>query len=133
MRLAPRELDKLRVLVPAAMLAQRRLARGLRLNSAEAVALLSLVVLEWVRDAGALIGDQDDEAISVAGLMDRGRRVLGRHVLIFYYFLYLNLRMKFRFGEFRIIGEISLIDLAGCSAHVMPGVAEQLHELQVEG
>ncbi len=70
MHLTPREIDKL-ILHGAGALAQRRLARGLRLTYPEAVALLSAVLLELVRDGG-----------SVAELMDVGRRVLGvRQVL----------------------------------------------------
>lgn len=66
MHLVPRDLDKL-LLVQAGLLAQRRLARGLRLNHAEAVALLSTVLLELIRDGR-----------NVADLMDVGRRILGR-------------------------------------------------------
>src|SRR5688572_8616900 len=66
MHLAPHELDKLS-LHQAASLAQKRLARGLRLNYPEAVALISAQVLEFIRDGR-----------SVAELMDLGRRLLGR-------------------------------------------------------
>src|SRR3982751_2167765 len=66
MHLTPRELDKL-VLHNAGSLAQKRLARGLRLNYPEAVALIATVVLEFIRDGR-----------SVAELMDLGRRLLGR-------------------------------------------------------
>ena len=66
MHLTPRELDKL-VLHQAGFLAQKRLARGLRLNYVEAVALIATQLLEWIRDGR-----------SVAELMDLGRRVLGR-------------------------------------------------------
>jgi urease subunit gamma/beta len=70
MHLAPRDLDKL-VLHGAGFLAQKRLARGLRLNYPEAVALLATQLLELIRDGN-----------SVAELMDLGRRMLGRvHVL----------------------------------------------------
>jgi urease subunit gamma/beta len=70
MHLTPRDLDKL-VLHGAGALAQKRLARGLRLNYAEAVALLATQMLELIR-----------EGRSVAELMDLGRRVLGRvHVM----------------------------------------------------
>ena len=48
MKLAPRELNKL-VLHGAGVLAQKRLARGLRLNHPEAVALIATQVSEWVR------------------------------------------------------------------------------------
>ena len=66
MHLTPRELDKL-VLHNAGSLAQKRLARGLRLNHPESVALIATVVLEFIRDGRR-----------VAELMDLGRRVLGR-------------------------------------------------------
>jgi urease subunit gamma/beta len=66
MHLSPREVDKL-VLHGAGALAQKRLARGLRLNYPEAVALLSTQLLEFVRDGRG-----------VAELMDLGRRILGR-------------------------------------------------------
>ena len=66
MHLSPRELDKL-VLHNAGFLAQKRLARGLRLNHPESVALVATVVLEFIRDGR-----------SVAELMDLGRRLLGR-------------------------------------------------------
>jgi urease subunit gamma/beta len=66
MHLSPRDLDKL-VLHGAGFLAQKRLARGLRLNYPEAVALLATQLLELIRDGK-----------SVAELMDLGRRMLGR-------------------------------------------------------
>jgi urease subunit gamma/beta len=66
MHLLPRELDKL-LLHGAGFLAQKRLARGLRLNLPEAIALLSTQLLELIRDGRG-----------VAELMDVGRRVLGR-------------------------------------------------------
>jgi urease subunit gamma/beta len=66
MHLTPHELDKL-ALHQAGVLAQKRLARGLRLNYPEAVALIATQVLEFVRDGR-----------SVAELMDLGRRLLGR-------------------------------------------------------
>jgi len=66
MHLVPRELDKL-TLHAAGFLAQKRLARGLRLNYPEAVALLSTQLLELIRDGR-----------SVSELMDVGRRMLGR-------------------------------------------------------
>ena len=49
MRLSPQEKDKLLV-VSAALLAERRLKRGLRLNHPEAVAWLSFQILEGARD-----------------------------------------------------------------------------------
>ena len=66
MHLTPREIDKL-VLHQAGFVAQKRLARGLRLNYVEAVALISTQLLELIRDGR-----------SVAELMDLGRRMLGR-------------------------------------------------------
>src|SRR6476659_5010162 len=84
MHLSPREVDKL-LLHGAGFVAQKRLARGLRLNYPEAVALISTQLLELIRDGR-----------SVAELMDLGRRMIGR-------------------GE------------------VLPGVAELIAEVQVEG
>ena len=66
MHLTPRELDKL-TLHQAGFLAQKRLARGLRLNYPEAVALIAAQLLEFIRDGR-----------SVAELMDLGRQLLGR-------------------------------------------------------
>jgi urease subunit gamma/beta len=66
MHLSPRDLDKL-VLHGAGVLAQKRLARGLRLNYPEAMALLATQLLEFIRDGRR-----------VAELMDLGRRILGR-------------------------------------------------------
>jgi urease subunit gamma/beta len=84
MHLSPRDIDKL-LLHNAGFLAQKRLARGLKLNYPEAVALIATQVLEFIRDGR-----------SVAELMDLGRRFLGRR-------------------------------------QVMKGVAELIHEVQVEG
>jgi urease subunit gamma/beta len=84
MHLSPRDIDKL-VLHQAGVLAQKRLARGLRLNYPEAVALIATQILEFIRDGK-----------SVAELMDLGRNILGR-------------------------------------SQVQPGVAEMVHEVQVEG
>jgi urease subunit gamma/beta len=67
MHLSPRELDKL-LLHNAGVLAQKRLARGLRLNYPEAVALIATQLLEFIRDGR-----------SVAELMDLGRKILGRN------------------------------------------------------
>jgi urease subunit gamma/beta len=67
MHLTPRELDKL-ILHNAGFLAQKRLARGLRLNHPEAVALIATQLLEFIRDGK-----------SVAELMDTGRKFLGRN------------------------------------------------------
>jgi urease subunit gamma/beta len=66
MHLTPRELDKL-LLHQAGFVAQKRLARGLRLNHPEATALIATQVLELIR-----------EGRRVADLMDAGRRMLGR-------------------------------------------------------
>lgn len=49
MKLLPREVDKL-ALHGAGYLAQKRLARGLRLNYTEAVALIATQVMEFIRD-----------------------------------------------------------------------------------
>jgi len=84
MHLGPREIEKL-MLHNAGFLAQKRYARGLKLNYVETVALLSAQLLEFIR-----------EGCSVAELMDRGKNLLG-------------------FSD------------------VMPGVAEMLPEVQVEG
>ncbi|KAE8219098.1 hypothetical protein CF319_g7149 [Tilletia indica] len=85
MHLLPRERDKL-LLHQAGTLAQKRLARGVRLNQAEATALIASVLQEKIRDGQH----------SVAQLMQHGKTMLGR-------------------------------------THVMPGVAELLHEVMVEG
>ncbi len=66
MHLTPHEIDKL-VLHQAGVLAQKRLARGVRLNYPEAVALIATQLLEFIRDGR-----------SVAELMDLGRKFLGR-------------------------------------------------------
>ena len=67
MHLAPRDLDKL-ILHQAGFLAQKRLARGLKLNHPEAVALIATQLLEFIRDGR-----------SVAELMNLGRQFLGRN------------------------------------------------------
>ena len=66
MELTPREKDKL-LIFTAALLAERRRARGLKLNYPEAVALISAVVMEGARDGR-----------TVAELMSAGREVLTR-------------------------------------------------------
>ena len=66
MNLTAREKDKLLISM-AAVVARRRLERGVKLNYPEAVALISDFVVEGARDGR-----------SVADLMDAGRRVLGR-------------------------------------------------------
>src|SRR3954469_20023569 len=67
MHLTPQEVDKL-VLHQAGALAQKRLARGVRLNYPEAVALIATQLLEMIRDGK-----------SVVELMDIGRKMLGRN------------------------------------------------------
>ena len=84
MRLTPQELDKL-TLHQAGFLAQKRLARGVKLNHPEAIALIATVLLELIRDGR-----------SVSELMGLGKKLLGRR-------------------------------------DVMPGVAELVGEVQVEG
>ena len=64
MKLTPREKDKLRVSV-AAMVARERLARGVKLNHPEAVALITDFVVEGARDGK-----------SVADLMEAGAHVI---------------------------------------------------------
>ncbi|CAI5737389.1 unnamed protein product [Peronospora destructor] len=66
MRLSPREADHL-MLHTAGYLAQKRLARGLRLNYTESVALLATQILELIRDGK-----------TVAELMTLGAQMLGR-------------------------------------------------------
>jgi urease subunit gamma/beta len=70
MHLTPREVDKL-LLHGAGFLAQKRLARGVRLNYPEAVALIAAQLLEFIRDGRG-----------VAELMDLGRRILGREQVL---------------------------------------------------
>jgi urease subunit gamma/beta len=67
MHLNPREIDKL-ILHQAGFLAQKRLARCLRLNHPEAVALIATQLLEFIR-----------EGKNVAELMNLGRQFLGRN------------------------------------------------------
>ena len=83
MQLTPREKDKLLISV-AAMVARRRLERGVKLNYPEAIALISDFVVEGARDGK-----------SVAALMEEGATVLNRD-------------------------------------QVMDGVAEMIHDVQVE-
>ena len=66
MELSPREKDKLLVFT-AALLAERRKARGLKLNYPEAVAFISAAILEGAR-----------EGRTVADLMSHGTTLLGR-------------------------------------------------------
>jgi urease subunit gamma len=83
MQLTPREKDKLLVSM-AAMVARRRLERGVKLNHPEAVALITDYVVEGARDGK-----------SVAELMDTAAHVISR-------------------------------------GQVMEGIAEMIHEVQVE-
>eukprot|EP00026_Physarum_polycephalum_P001496 Phypoly_transcript_01498.p1 GENE.Phypoly_transcript_01498~~Phypoly_transcript_01498.p1 ORF type:complete len:660 (+),score=112.55 Phypoly_transcript_01498:32-2011(+) len=85
MHLTPREVEKL-WLHGAGFLAQQRLARGLKLNYPEAVALISSQLLEFIRD-----GQQE-----VASLVNLGREFLGTN-------------------------------------NVLPGVAEMIEDVLVEG
>ena len=66
MELTPREKDKL-LIFAAALLAERRRARGLRLNHPESVALITAAILEGARDGK-----------TVAQLMSEGKTVLAR-------------------------------------------------------
>ena len=66
MNLTPREKDKL-LIAMAAMVARRRLERGVKLNHPEAVALISDFILEGARDGK-----------SVAALMSEGKTLLTR-------------------------------------------------------
>ena len=66
MDLTPREKDKL-LIFTAALLAERRQARGLKLNVPEAIALISVAIMEGARDGK-----------TVAQLMSEGKTVLKR-------------------------------------------------------
>jgi urease subunit gamma/beta len=70
MHLSPREIDKL-LLHNAGFLAQKRLARGVRLNHPETVALIATQLLEFIRDGR-----------SVAELMNLGKKFLGRNQVL---------------------------------------------------
>ncbi|MEM8546418.1 MAG: urease subunit gamma [Cyanobacteria bacterium P01_H01_bin.119] len=83
MQLSPQEKDKL-LIFTAALVAERRKDRGLKLNHPEAIALISAAILEGARDGR-----------TVAELMSYGTTLLGR-------------------------------------SDVMDGVAEMIHEVQVE-
>ena len=83
MNLTPREKDKLLVAM-AAMVARRRLERGVKLNHPEAVALITDFIMEGARDGR-----------TVSELMDSGAHVLRRD-------------------------------------QVMDGIAEMIHDIQVE-
>ncbi len=66
MELTPREKDKL-LIFTAALLAERRKARGLKLNVPESIALISAAIMEGARDGR-----------TVAQLMSEGKTVLSR-------------------------------------------------------
>lgn len=66
MELTPRDKDKL-LLFTAGLLAERRRAKGLKLNYPEAIALISCEIMEGAR-----------EGRSVAEMMSAGRRILSR-------------------------------------------------------
>jgi len=83
MKLSPRDKDKL-LIFTAGLLAERRKAKGLKLNYPEAVAYISSAIMEGAR-----------EGRTVAELMESGRELLSRD-------------------------------------DVMDGVAEMIHEIQVE-
>ncbi|HEY0224567.1 MAG TPA: urease subunit gamma [Pseudolabrys sp.] len=83
MNLTPREKDKL-LIAMAAIVARKRLERGVKLNHPEAVALISDFIMEGARDGK-----------SVAELMQKGAHVVTR-------------------------------------AQVMEGIAEMIHDIQVE-
>lgn len=67
MELTPREKDKL-LIFTAALLAERRKARGLKLNYPEAVALITAAIMEGARDGK-----------TVAELMSEGTTILTRN------------------------------------------------------
>jgi urease subunit gamma len=67
MRLTPREKDKLMIAM-AAMVARRRLERGVKLNHPEAVAVISDFIMEGARDGR-----------TVAELMQSGAQLIGRN------------------------------------------------------
>lgn len=66
MELTPREKDKL-LIFTASLLAERRRAKGLKLNYPEAVALISAAIMEGAR-----------EGRTVAALMSEGKTILSR-------------------------------------------------------
>lgn len=70
MDLLPREKDKL-LIFTAALLAERRLNRGLKLNYPEAMAFISMEIIEGARDGK-----------TVAEMMDYGRTLLTRDQVI---------------------------------------------------
>ncbi len=66
MELTPREKDKL-VIFTASLVAERRRARGLKLNYPEAIALITAAIIEGARDGK-----------TVAELMSHGKSILAR-------------------------------------------------------
>ena len=66
MELTPREKDKL-LIFTAALLAERRMARGLKLNYPEAIVLITAAIMEGARDGK-----------TVAALMSEGKTILRR-------------------------------------------------------
>ncbi len=66
MQLSPREKDKL-LIFTAGLLAERRLAKGIKLNYPESIALISAEIMEGAR-----------EGKTVAQLMSQGRTILTR-------------------------------------------------------
>ena len=66
MDLSPREKDKL-LIFTAALLAERRLARGVKLNYPESIALITAAIMEGAR-----------EGKTVAQLMNAGKKILRR-------------------------------------------------------
>ena len=103
MELTPREKDKL-LLFTAALLAERRKERGLKLNYPEAVAYISAAIMEGARDGR-----------SVAELMDHGRTLLTRDDL--------------DEAATRELGDRRLDLLAGLRAHVGLVVEHPRHGL----
>ena len=67
MELTPREKDKL-LIFTAALVAERRRARGLKLNYPESIALITAAIMEGARDG-----------LSVAELMSEGTKILTRN------------------------------------------------------
>lgn len=70
MELTPREKDKL-LIFTAALLAERRMARGLKLNYPEAIALITAAIMEGARDGK-----------TVAELMSYGTTLLSRDAVM---------------------------------------------------
>jgi urease subunit gamma len=70
MELTPREKDKL-LIFTASLVAERRRARGLKLNYPEAVALITAAIIEGARDGK-----------TVAELMSQGKSILSRDAVM---------------------------------------------------